>query len=73
MTLPVSSPPPITRASILNFLRPDLIRSYFLGFSIFLTFTRELLEGQHVRLEFDNEKKDDDYFTLAYVFLKDKH
>jgi micrococcal nuclease len=32
-------------------------------------FTRELLEGQHVRLEFDSEKKTEDHKTLAYVFL----
>jgi endonuclease YncB( thermonuclease family) len=32
-------------------------------------FVKEFLEGQHVRLEFDAEKKDDSYATLAYVFL----
>ena len=32
-------------------------------------YARELLEGKHVRLEFDAEQKDDGYKTLAYVFL----
>lgn len=32
-------------------------------------FTRELLEGQHVRLEFDAEKLGENNETLAYVFL----
>ncbi|MBI5150477.1 MAG: thermonuclease family protein [Candidatus Omnitrophica bacterium] len=32
-------------------------------------FARELLEGKHVRLEFDAAPKDDQYRTLAYVFL----
>src|SRR3989338_3146424 len=32
-------------------------------------FVKELLEGQHVRLEFDDEKTDEEYQTLAYVFL----
>jgi len=32
-------------------------------------FVKELLEGQHVRLEFDSEKKSEDHVTLAYVFL----
>jgi micrococcal nuclease len=32
-------------------------------------FVKELLEGRHVRLEFDAEKKSGDYATLAYVFL----
>lgn len=32
-------------------------------------YARELLEGKHVRLEFDAEQKDDEYKTLAYVFL----
>ena len=32
-------------------------------------YARELLEGQHVRLEFDAEQKDDEYKTLAYIFL----
>lgn len=34
-------------------------------------FVQELLEGQHVRLEFDAVQKDDEYKTLAYVFLVD--
>jgi len=34
-------------------------------------YARELLEGKHVRLEFDTEQKDDEYKTLAYVFLTD--
>lgn len=34
-------------------------------------FTRELLEGKHVRLEFDAVQKDAGYKTLAYVFLID--
>lgn len=34
-----------------------------------LEYARELLEGKHVRLEFDAEQKDDEYKTLAYVFL----
>ena len=33
-----------------------------------LEYARELLEGKHVRLEFDAEQKDDEYKTLAYVF-----
>lgn len=32
-------------------------------------YARELLEGKHARLEFDAEQKDDEYKTLAYVFL----
>ena len=32
-------------------------------------FARELLEGQHVRLEFDSERKGENHETLAYVFL----
>jgi len=32
-------------------------------------FVKELLEGQHVRLEFDADKKAKDHATLAYVFL----
>ena len=36
-----------------------------------IEFVRKLLEGRHVRLEFDDEKSDDDFHTLAYVFLKD--
>ena len=34
-----------------------------------IEFARELLIGQHVRLEFDVNKKSEDYGTLAYVFL----
>ncbi len=34
-------------------------------------FARELLEGKRVRLEFDVVPKDDEYKTLAYVFLVD--
>ncbi len=34
-------------------------------------FLMELLEGKHVRLEFDAARKDDEYKTLAYVFLID--
>jgi len=34
-------------------------------------FTRELLLGKQVRLEFDVQNKDDDFFTLAYVYLPD--
>ena len=32
-------------------------------------FAQKLLEGKRVRLEFDTEKKNDNYETLAYVFL----
>ncbi len=32
-------------------------------------FVRELLEGQHVRLEFDSEKNSEENETLAYIFL----
>lgn len=34
-------------------------------------FVKELLEGEHVRLEFDSNKKSENYSTLAYVFLLD--
>lgn len=34
-----------------------------------LTFTIELLEGKKVRLEFDTQRKNDDFEALAYVFL----
>jgi micrococcal nuclease len=34
-------------------------------------FTRELVEGKHVRLEFDLEKRDKYGRLLAYVYLKD--
>ena len=37
-----------------------------------LKFIRELLENQHVRLEFDASPRDDDFTTLAYVFLPKK-
>ena len=36
-------------------------------------FTRKLLEGRHVRLEFDAEKKGENYETLAYVFLLEEN
>jgi len=32
-------------------------------------FAKDLLEGQHVRLEFDVEKRGEDNKTLAYIFL----
>jgi len=32
-------------------------------------FVKELLEGKHIRLEFDVEKKDDNHRTTAYLFL----
>ena len=38
-----------------------------------LKVVRELLEKQHVRLEFDSSPRDDDFTTLAYVFLFDKN
>ena len=34
-------------------------------------FVKELLEGQHVRIEFDSNKKADNGATFAYVFLLD--
>jgi len=34
-------------------------------------FVKELLEGQHVRIEFDSDKKAEKYATFAYVFLLD--
>jgi len=34
-------------------------------------FAQELLEGKTVRLEFDDQIKDDNWYTLAYVFLPD--
>jgi len=34
-------------------------------------FVKELLEGQHVRIEFDSDKKAENYATYAYVFLLD--
>ena len=36
-----------------------------------LEFVQNILVGRHVRLEFDDEKSDEDFRTLAYVFLKD--
>ena len=37
-----------------------------------LKFVRQLLQNQHVRLEFDTSARDDDFTTLAYVFLSNK-
>ena len=34
-----------------------------------LDYVKKLLEGRRIRLEFDDETKDDDFTTLAYVFL----
>jgi len=34
-----------------------------------IEYVKELVEGQHVRLEFDAEKKGEGFETLAYVFL----
>ncbi len=34
-------------------------------------FIKEMLEGKNVRLEFDTQSKDDDFFTLAYAYLED--
>ncbi|OGX38153.1 MAG: hypothetical protein A3C36_06500 [Omnitrophica WOR_2 bacterium RIFCSPHIGHO2_02_FULL_52_10] len=34
-------------------------------------FVRNMLVGRHVRIEFDVEKKDEDFQTFAYVFRKD--
>jgi micrococcal nuclease len=36
-----------------------------------LDFARDLLKGQYVRLEFDHQRRDDQFHTVAYVFLKD--
>jgi len=36
-------------------------------------FARELLEGRHVRLEFDAEKNGEKHETLAYVFLLEEN
>jgi len=36
-----------------------------------LRFAKNLLENKYVRLEFDTQKKDPHFLTLAYVFLKD--
>jgi len=33
-------------------------------------YVRDLLEGQTVRLEFDRQKKDDNFHLFAYVYLK---
>ena len=33
----------------------------------------DLLDQKRVRLEFDDDKKDDELNTLAYVFLKDEN
>ena len=38
-----------------------------------LNFTRALLEGKQVRLEFDKRKKDESFHTLAYVYLYDSN
>ncbi len=35
-------------------------------------FTKEMLEGKSIRLEFDYDKKSPNYATLAYAFLSDK-
>ena len=34
-------------------------------------YVKELLEGQHIRIEFDSDKKAENYATYAYVFLLD--
>lgn len=34
-------------------------------------FAKELLQGKTVRLEFDAQKTDEEFYTLAYVFLPD--
>ncbi len=34
-----------------------------------INFVRNLIEGKHVRLEFDVKKTDENYVTLAYAFL----
>ena len=34
-------------------------------------FVRELIEGKHVRLEFDVNKTDEGHYSLAYVYLVD--
>lgn len=36
-----------------------------------LDFAKELLEGKHVRIEFDHQRRDEQFHTVAYVFLKD--
>jgi endonuclease YncB( thermonuclease family) len=35
------------------------------------SFAKEFLENKLVRIEFDKQKKDEDFHTLAYVFLVD--
>ena len=35
-------------------------------------FARTLLEGKYIRLEFDTQKKDENFHTLAYAFLLDQ-
>ena len=34
-----------------------------------INFVRDLIEGKHLRLEFDVRKTDENYVTLAYAFL----
>ncbi|MBF0484417.1 MAG: thermonuclease family protein [Candidatus Omnitrophica bacterium] len=34
-----------------------------------INYLRDMLEGKHVRIEFDTQKKDEDLMTLGYVFL----
>ncbi|EFK97862.1 thermonuclease [sediment metagenome] len=36
-------------------------------------FTKNLLEGKVVRLEFDVERKDDSFYSYAYVFLRENN
>lgn len=36
-----------------------------------LEFAQKLLEKKHIRLEFDIESKDENFYTLAYAFLED--
>ncbi len=36
-----------------------------------LTYARELMEGKHVKLEFDNQAFDEQGYKLAYIFLPD--
>ena len=38
-----------------------------------LDFVVDLVEGKKVRLEFDREKKDEEYASLAYVFLSENN
>jgi len=37
------------------------------------SFTQRLLEGKDVRIELDTQKKDNNFYTLAYVFLSDNN